>query len=161
MGIGTNLKQILTSRNMTLKELSECSGISINTLYSITKKDSDNINQTTLSAISKSLDVEPFELLDWDKKYNVDKIKKDIEFIEYLKNIGYTVISDLEPIEWDVNLDGSKYPIVYDESPDAPCCTIIKDSASSVFTNQQFKDFQKEIEKSVEFNAYQYRSNKK
>ena len=39
MGLGTNLKKILKERKMTIKELSAQTGISLNTLYSITKRD--------------------------------------------------------------------------------------------------------------------------
>lgn len=39
MGLGKNLKEILKQKNMTIKDLSEKTGISANTLYSITKRD--------------------------------------------------------------------------------------------------------------------------
>ena len=39
MGLGLKLKELLKERNMTIKELSALSGVSLNTLYSITKRD--------------------------------------------------------------------------------------------------------------------------
>ena len=39
MGFGNKLKEVLKKKGITIKELSELSGISINTLYSITKRD--------------------------------------------------------------------------------------------------------------------------
>ena len=39
MALGVNLKEILKQKNMTIKDLSKETGISVNTLYSITKRD--------------------------------------------------------------------------------------------------------------------------
>lgn len=63
MGVGAKIKALLSERNMTIKELSEKTGISINTLYSITKRDSSNVRLSTLEAIAKALDVKPEALM--------------------------------------------------------------------------------------------------
>lgn len=55
MGVGFRLKLALRERKMTIKELSEQTGISLNTLYSITKRDTENVDDTILSAISSTL----------------------------------------------------------------------------------------------------------
>ena len=39
MGVGFRLKLALREKKMTIKELSEETGVSLNTLYSITKRD--------------------------------------------------------------------------------------------------------------------------
>lgn len=62
MGIGQTLKRILHDKNMTIKQLSEVTGISINTLYSITKRDSVNVRTEIIEKIAKALDV-PVERL--------------------------------------------------------------------------------------------------
>lgn len=51
MGIGLRLKEILRNQKMTIKQLSEKADISINTLYSITKRDSENIDPVILQRI--------------------------------------------------------------------------------------------------------------
>lgn len=62
MGLGTNLKKILKERNMTIKELSKLSGISINTLYSITKRDSNMARYDIVKKISNVLNISVEEL---------------------------------------------------------------------------------------------------
>lgn len=62
MGIGMTLKSILRNRKMTIKQLSESSGISINTLYSITKRDSERVDEIILQRIADTLGVPIYEL---------------------------------------------------------------------------------------------------
>ena len=57
MGFGQKLKTILADRNLTLKELSRLSGVSINTLYSITKRDSATIDPQNAAKIAAALDI--------------------------------------------------------------------------------------------------------
>ena len=57
MGAGTRLKKILEEKNVSIKDLSIMSGVSINTLYGITKRDNDTINSNILNRISDSLNV--------------------------------------------------------------------------------------------------------
>lgn len=63
MGIGKQLKAILKKRNMSIAFLSKLSGISVNTLYSITKKDPSSINTSTLQSIAAALGCHPLEFL--------------------------------------------------------------------------------------------------
>jgi len=62
VGIGIRIKTILHDKKMTIKQLSELSGVSLNTLYSITKRDSDNIDPVILRKISSALGVDHDEL---------------------------------------------------------------------------------------------------
>lgn len=55
MGYGYELKVRLKNRGMTIKKLSEISGIPRNTLYSITKRDSNRIDIATKEKIEESL----------------------------------------------------------------------------------------------------------
>lgn len=57
MGIGTNIKRLLATKKMTIKELSEQTGIPVNTLYSITRRDSESTKSGYLSKISTALGV--------------------------------------------------------------------------------------------------------
>lgn len=57
MGIGQYLKELITSKGISLKELSRISGVSVNTLYSITQKDPKTITNKTAQLLSKALDV--------------------------------------------------------------------------------------------------------
>lgn len=66
MGFGARLKQILRKKNMTLKELSEKTGISLNTLYSITKRDTLMPNPNIVSKIADVLQISEQELRTYD-----------------------------------------------------------------------------------------------
>ena len=57
MGAGLRLKELLRQRQMTIKQLSIMTGVSINTLYSITKRDSSSIDSAILSRIVAALDI--------------------------------------------------------------------------------------------------------
>ena len=57
MGVGLRLKEILRDRKITIKQLAEMSDVSINTLYSITKRDSESIDSVILHRIAKALEV--------------------------------------------------------------------------------------------------------
>jgi len=57
MGVGLRLKTILRNQNMTIKELSEKSGIPLNTLYSITKRDSTRVDPVIIQQVANTLQV--------------------------------------------------------------------------------------------------------
>ena len=63
MGIGTNIKRLLAIKKMTIKELSQETGIPINTLYSITRRDSASTRTEYLGKIAKALNVGIDELI--------------------------------------------------------------------------------------------------
>lgn len=57
MGAGIRLKELLRQRQVTIKQLSIMTGVSINTLYSITKRDSSSIDSAILSRIVAALGI--------------------------------------------------------------------------------------------------------
>ena len=63
MGVGLRLKECLRENHMTIKELAEISGISKNTLYAITKRDPQKVDNFTIGVIARILDVPPTRLL--------------------------------------------------------------------------------------------------
>lgn len=77
MGLGMCLKKILKEKGLTIKELSKISGVSINTLYSITKRDNNMARYDIIKKIASALDVSIEELTG-------EKI--DIEAAETIKN---------------------------------------------------------------------------
>lgn len=58
MGLGKRLKNILNEKNMTIQRLSEITGISANTLYTITKRDNKSIRAENLQKIADALGVD-------------------------------------------------------------------------------------------------------
>lgn len=62
MGVGIRLKQILKRKGLSIKDLSKISGVSLNTLYSITKRDSERVDILVIMSIAKALNIDPLEL---------------------------------------------------------------------------------------------------
>lgn len=56
MGVSIRLKGLLRDNGMTIKSLAEKTGISVNTLYSITKRDSQRVDPVLLEKIATTLD---------------------------------------------------------------------------------------------------------
>ncbi len=99
MGIGKRLKAILKSQNKTILWLSEETGISKNTLYTITKRDSEKIKGEFLEKISSALCV-PAEVLLYDnindlteniskKVFEAIRVGNKKEIIKLLNSKGY------------------------------------------------------------------------
>lgn len=66
MGFGNKLKEVLKKKGITIKELSELSGISINTLYSITKRDTQIPDREIVDKIVAALNINKSELYTFD-----------------------------------------------------------------------------------------------
>lgn len=64
MGFGFIIKELLRNRKMTIKQLAEETDIPVNTLYSITKRDSTRVDPVIVSRILNALDVTMGELFD-------------------------------------------------------------------------------------------------
>lgn len=63
MGIGSTVKKLLKEKKMSIKQLSEETGISINTLYDITKRDNKTVRSDILKKIAEALDTDANYLL--------------------------------------------------------------------------------------------------
>lgn len=74
MGVGLKLKKILRDKKISIKQLSEKSGISINTLYSITKRDSVRVDDVVLQQIANTLDVSISDLIGCDGHIITEKM---------------------------------------------------------------------------------------
>lgn len=72
MGIGATIKDLLSQKNMSIKELSLKTGIPVNTLYSITKRDNASIRVTNLQKIASVLDVDVDTIIGWNKERSVE-----------------------------------------------------------------------------------------
>lgn len=99
MGVGRRLKAILRSKGMTIKELSEKSGISLNTLYSITKRDSQRVDNWVVGRIAHTLDVKPSEILFDPISVDLEKIKLAAAIQETSKAIGNSEIESKKILE--------------------------------------------------------------
>lgn len=82
MGFGVVLKKLLSEKNMSIKELSEITGIPLNTLYSITKRDTMNVRQETLEKIANALSIPTAQLVQ-QLRLEVAQAQKDLETLQY------------------------------------------------------------------------------
>lgn len=64
--IGSTLKQLLAQRDMNVSELARRSGVSVQTLYSIIKRDSARVDPELIERLCRTLDV-PEELFRAEK----------------------------------------------------------------------------------------------
>ena len=58
MGIGKNIKALARSRRLSLVELSEKSGVPINTIYTLTREDPRNATMRTIDRLAEALGVD-------------------------------------------------------------------------------------------------------
>lgn len=69
MAIGENIKDLCSEKGISLKELSKLSGVSINTIYTLTREDPINARGSTLKPIAEALGVD----VDFLRKTNAIK----------------------------------------------------------------------------------------
>lgn len=104
MGFGNRLKEILKKKGITIKQLSEMTNISVNTLYSITKRDTNMPDSEIIDKIANALEIDKQELLISKAEYEIIKNelksslnsveKIEIEFREKLLEISEMLNAD-------------------------------------------------------------------
>ena len=82
MGFGSVLKSLLSEKNMSIKDLSEVTGIPLNTLYSITKRDSVNVRPETLEKIANALQITSDELIQ-TLRQEINNTHRELELLQY------------------------------------------------------------------------------
>lgn len=118
MGFGLRLKELLKQKKMTIKELSEKTGISINTLYSITKRDTKIPDPQIIKKISEVLQIQEddlltFDVIEEDLRKNIEELKcaeeqhrkKLFDICQYLNSIALLQLSQiaLDMLKDDMN----------------------------------------------------------
>lgn len=100
MGFGIKLKALLKEKNMTIKELSDITGISKNTLYSITKRDTRAPRIEIIEKIAAALNIDSEELLSLDDitieiNRTFNKMDREISQIEKILSSHPELIENL------------------------------------------------------------------
>ena len=75
MGIGKNVKALAKDRGLNLVELSEKSGVPVNTIYTLTQVDPKNATSRTIDKLAKALEVN-IETLRTGKEYVSESDKR-------------------------------------------------------------------------------------
>lgn len=107
MGIGKNVKALAKAKGLNLIELSEKSGVPINTIYTLTREDPENATTRTLSRLAEALEVSELKLRT-GKDYALDRdegikrlkaLKKESNLTKLILGIIKT-LSTPEEIDW-------------------------------------------------------------
>ena len=99
MGYGIKIKKLIKDKHTSIKELADASGISLNTLYSITKRDSEKVDISILLKIASCLEIDITELLDPDTTHYMDYMaavyeydaKQNIHKMNLSNNLNYLI----------------------------------------------------------------------
>lgn len=107
MGIGKNVKALAKAKGLNLVELSEKSGVPVNTIYTLTGEDPENATTRTLSRLAEALEVSELKLRT-GKDYALDRdegikrlkaLKKESNLTKLILDIIKT-LSTPEEIDW-------------------------------------------------------------
>lgn len=103
MGYGLVIKKSLRDKKMTIKKLSDETGVSVQTLYSIIKRDNKRISQLVFEKIDSVLDIRNIETFDDVATTTGEKIKKArtnkrMTIRDVAKNVG---VSFQQVSQWE------------------------------------------------------------
>lgn len=106
MGIGKNVKALAKSRKLSLVELSEKSGVPVNTIYTLTQVDPKNATSRTLDKLAKALEVN-IETLRTGKEYvsESDKRLKKIKALEKESKLTKLILDIIKTLSTPENID--------------------------------------------------------
>lgn len=102
MGIGNNIKIITGFKGMTLVELSKKSGISLNTIHTLTRDDPDNATLRTIDKLAAALEVNRDSLISGEEctSEKNDNLEKEINLSEAIMKVIRT-LSTPGKKDWD------------------------------------------------------------
>lgn len=106
MGIGKNVKALAKDRGLNLIELSEKSGVPVNTIYTLTQVDPKNATTRTLDKLAKALEVHP-ETLRTGKEYvsESDKRLKRIKALEKESKLTKLILDIIKTLSTPEDID--------------------------------------------------------
>lgn len=106
MGIGKNVKALAKAKGLNLIELSEKSGVPVNTIYTLTQVDPKNATTRTLNKLAKALEVHP-ETLRTGKEYvsESDKRLKRIKALEKESKLTKLILDIIKTLSTPEDID--------------------------------------------------------
>lgn len=106
MGIGKNVKALAKAKGLNLVELSEKSGVPVNTIYTLTQVDPKNATSRTLDKLAKALEVN-IETLRTGKEYvsESDKRLKKIKALEKESNLTKLILDIIKTLSTPEDID--------------------------------------------------------
>lgn len=109
MGIGKNVKALAKAKGLNLIELSEKSGVPVNTIYTLTQVDPKNATTRTLDKLAKALEVHP-ETLRTGKEYvsESDKRLKRIKALEKESKLTKLILDIIKTLSTPEDIDWAR-----------------------------------------------------
>ena len=106
MGIGKNVKALAKAKGLNLVELSEKSGVPVNTIYTLTQIDPKNATSRTLDKLAKALEVN-LETLRTGKEYvsESEKRLKRIKALEKESNLTKIILDIIKTLSTPEDID--------------------------------------------------------
>lgn len=106
MGIGKNVKALAKAKGLNLIELSEKSGVPVNTIYTLTQVDPKKATTRTLDKLAKALEVHP-ETLRTGKEYvsESDKRLKRIKALEKESKLTKLILDIIKTLSTPEDID--------------------------------------------------------
>ena len=106
MGIGKNVKALAKAKGLNLVELSEKSGVPVNTIYTLTQVDPKNATSRTLDKLAKALEVN-IETLRTGKEYvsESDKRLKRIRALEKESKLTKLILDIIKTLSTPEEID--------------------------------------------------------
>lgn len=106
MGIGKNVKALAKDRGLNLIELSEKSGVPINTIYTLTREDPENATTRTLSRLAEALEVSELKLRT-GKDYALDRDEgiKRLKALEKENNLTKLILDIIKTLSTSEDID--------------------------------------------------------
>lgn len=106
MGIGKNVKALAKAKGLNLVELSEKSGVPVNTIYTLTQVDPKNATSRTLDKLAKALEVN-IETLRTGKEYvsESDKRLKRIKALEKESKLTKLILDIIKTLSTPEEID--------------------------------------------------------
>lgn len=99
MGIGANLKELISLKGTNVNELAAKAGISPQTLYAIIKRDNSKIDTNILLKLAHALDVPSESILSFSEKYNIPS-KNSVEYLlgNIEESVAIGILNDLSKL---------------------------------------------------------------
>ena len=157
MELGEKIKSLRLKKNMKQSDLAEKAKISRIAIGNYERGERQP-NIEIVTKIAAALDVSVNELISSEELQN--EIEQENAFIKYLECIHYTVkvckVGESEAGYWEEHKNATDEIIGRSWIPNEEYfeVTLIKDSITTTYTLEEFKEFQQACEKSIDYQVW-------
>lgn len=158
MQTGEIIGMLAKEKGINLHQLSIKADIPYNTLYAIVKRKSSRVDMETQVKIAKALGVHLRDLADtsaweeFDQQHpdTVENAKRGLAVIQYLKEMGFTVIGQVLKWHYEDQVDESGKVVGQAQVADEFATVLSKDGHTATFTDAEFEELQAGAKEAIE-----------